>query len=97
MSSLLKKQPVITFVGQQLAQSMDKQLFNKYKLGLEIAMELAGQSVAYATHDFLTQKLKQSDAHPGRILVLAGPGSELKRQRRGCHRGRSAPQLSFPP
>ena len=69
-----------TFVSKKLAHELDQTLFNKYKLASEVAVELAGQAVAHAFTDFFSNKLKLESRSPGKILIIAGPGSKFKRQ-----------------
>lgn len=83
-----------TFVPKKVAHELDQTLLNKYKLASEIAMELAGQAVAHAFTDFFSNKLKLESRSPGKVLVIAGPGSKFKRQWWRCAGGSSPFEFS---
>ena len=65
-----KKQ--LSYVTRAIATEMDNKLFNKYKLKVEIAMELAGQGVAYSIHHMNINIFKNINT---KILFLIGPGN----------------------
>jgi NAD(P)H-hydrate epimerase len=70
---------LITYVNQDTAQKMDQDLFNKYNLKLELAMELAGQGVAHCVYDLIKKNTNSQNnlllKKKPSLLILCGPGN----------------------
>lgn len=66
----------MSYVDAKTAQNIDNKLMSTPGFSIDQLMELAGLSVAQATHDFYTQTYKNPlDATSRKVLVFCGPGN----------------------
>ena len=63
-------------ISQSLSKKIDELLFNKFKVSLPVAMELAGLGVSHSLSHFCNARVDRPDP---RLLFIAGPGSLLTR------------------